>query len=73
MEINVNSINYQFGNNGETESIEVGFQGNEPGNGFLNTKVILKVADGDLDDMTRKEIGQAARTKMAGWFTETGE
>lgn len=70
MEINVNSINYQFGDNGETESIEVGFQGSEPGNGFLNTKVILKVEDGDLDDMTRKEIGQAARNKMAGWFLE---
>ena len=73
MNIQVSSIEYKFGSNGETESIEVGFQGNEPGNGFLNTKVILKVDDGDLDDMTRKEIGQVARNKMAVWFTETGE
>ncbi|API89443.1 hypothetical protein BKP56_09330 [Marinilactibacillus sp. 15R] len=71
MNIELTGIQYKI-DSGVTTSIDVQFSGRGENNqDYLSARV--SVVDGDLDNMTRSEITQAARDKMAGWFTETSE
>lgn len=70
MEIILNSIQYQIGEDGQTTSISIGYQGRGGAENF-NARVELK--EGDLDNMTRKEIDEAGQERMKEWFNETSE
>lgn len=61
MNINLQSITYQFGDNNETSSITVQFQWNS-GSEYLTSQVAI-TGDG-LDDLTRKEIESKARQRL---------
>lgn len=61
MKVNLQSITYQFGDNNETTSIMIQFQGNQ-GSEYLTSQVSL-TGDG-LDDLTRKEIEVKARQRL---------
>ncbi|KRK80234.1 hypothetical protein [Companilactobacillus nodensis] len=61
MKVNLQSITYQFGDNNETTSIMIQFQGNQ-GSEYLTSQVSL-TGDG-LDDLTRKEIEAKARQRL---------
>lgn len=70
MDILLKSIETQFDNEGNTTSVRVQFQGRDAAEGnSLVSNVTLK--DMDFANMTQNQIEQAAREKMAGWFTET--
>ncbi|MFL2076371.1 hypothetical protein [Marinilactibacillus psychrotolerans] len=72
MEILLKSIETQFDNEGNTTSVRVQFQGRDANEGdSLMSNATLE--NMDFANMTQNQIEQAARDKMAGWFTGTSE
>ena len=58
----LNSLNYQFGNDGSITRVTVGFndyQGDVQG----NLTVTLNAEDGDLESSTPKQLQEVARSK----------
>lgn len=68
MEIEVNSLGYDFDNDGNTTSVKVGFTGNED-QSFLTSTIALYPkdlpVDSSLDDLTKNQLTELARTKLS--------
>ena len=68
MEINTTRLAYQFGNDGQTESVQIAFNGNMSNN-YINATIEIKQDELDneqsFDDLTKKEIEVIGRKKLA--------
>lgn len=58
-------INYNFNQDGSTKSVTTSFSGYENGESF---NAVTLVEEGDLDNMTRKEIVAASLAKVGAWL-----
>jgi len=68
MDINTTRLAYQFGNDGQTESIQIAFNGNMSNN-YINATIEIKQDELDngqsFDDLTKKEIEAIGRKKLS--------
>ena len=68
MEINTTRLAYQFDNEGQTESVQIAFNGNMSNN-YINATIEIKQDELDngqsFDDLTKKEIEAIGRKKLA--------
>ena len=68
MDIKTTRLVYEFGDEGQTNQIQIGFSANETGAYFNSTLelYIEDLAEGQsFDDMSKKEIEQLGRKKLA--------
>lgn len=68
MDIKTNRLAYQFDDQGNTESVQIAFNGNETPN-YINATIQIdkdSLADGQtFDDLSKKEIETLGRKKLA--------
>lgn len=68
MDINTTRLAYQFGNDGQTESVQIAFNGSMSAN-YINATIEIKqdeLEDGQsFDDLTKKEIETLGRKKLS--------
>lgn len=68
MDINTTRLAYQFDNDGQTESVQIAFNGNMSNN-YINATIEIKqdeLEDGQsFDDLTKKEIETLGRKKLS--------
>ena len=68
MDIKTTRLVYEFGDEGQTNQIQIGFSANETGTYFNSTLELYNedLAEGQsFDDMSKKEIEQLGRKKLA--------
>lgn len=68
MDINTTRLAYQFGNDGQTESVQIAFNGSMSAN-YINATIEIKQDELDkgqsFDDLTKKEIEVIGRKKLS--------
>lgn len=68
MDIKTNRLAYQFDDQGNTESVQIAFNGNETPN-YINATIQIdkdSLADGQtFDDLSKKEIEAIGRKKLS--------
>lgn len=68
MDINTTRLAYQFDNEGQTESVQIAFNGSMGAN-YINATIEIKQDELDsgqfFDDLTKKEIETIGRKKLS--------
>lgn len=68
MDIKTTRLAYQFGNDGQTESVQIAFNGSMSAN-YINATIEIKQDELDnrqsFDDLTKKQIEAIGRKKLA--------